>query len=182
VEAPGVEPGTYVLVEFGVEIKAEKANGKEWDRSSGPDPSLTLQLNGETISECEHRDLTVVQCEVDKVIAIDAKSVFSIAAIDSDLAVDDHIGRARLEGLSTFGTTEKPIAMEVEGQLAKAYLRIKAPPAPPVEPTWLGLYTSRLIGLAIGIALGLLLLFGFKDFWFRERKPRDKAKKEEEAV
>tara|TARA_R110002096_G_scaffold436061_2_gene666667 strand:+ start:18137 stop:18733 length:597 start_codon:yes stop_codon:yes gene_type:complete len=179
----GLEPGTYILQEFGVVIEAKKANGKDWDRSaSKPDPSITLRLNEKTVGECKHRDLLEVRCEVGDAIRIDGKSVFALVAVDSDLVADDNIGEGRLAQIHQTGVTDKAIAMEVDGQLASAYLILQRPPPPPVVPTWLGTHQSRLIGLSIGILVGLMLLFGFKSFWFRPRNVRARNDEEGEAA
>ena len=37
-------------------------------------------------------------------------------------------------------------------------------------PTWFDIYKWRIVGLVAGVAAALLLLFGFKGFWFARRR------------
>jgi hypothetical protein len=172
----GLAPGKYQLVELGVLIKDKNASGKAWDRpSSPPDPSLKLRLGDKTVAECKAQDTFEFRCEVEAEIQIDADSVLTLEVVDSDIASDDSVGKARLAGLTSHGQVNSKLVMEVEGQLAAAHVRLLT------RPGLFGEYKDRLLGLLVGVAAGLLLLLGLKDFWFRQRTPKDSSPTEDMA-
>lgn len=170
---PGLPTGAYVIEEVGVLIEEKTAKGKAWDRpASPPDPAIEVRVNGKTIAECKEQDSFEVRCEFEERIQIRKITEIRLIVVDADIASDDSIGQARLKGLTNTGQLDTKLAMEVEGQLTAAHIKLRK------APNLVHAYRSRLMGLAIGIGLGLLLLFGFKEYWFRER-PAKAVKNEE---
>lgn len=169
--AEALESGPYRLLEIGIQVDEHKASGKSWDSpATGPDPTIRVYAGSTEIGRCSGSDTYEHRCEFDSTFQYDG-SELHIKVVDRDIASDDSIGKARLAVLSEGAADSDKLPMEVEGQLTAAYIRIGEMP---ILPSWLVQYKQRMIGLLLGIIAALILLFAFKDFWFRKRAPKPK--------
>ena len=168
VPGSGVAKGRHRLVEVGVVVRAHKRDGDPWDEPSPePDPRIEVWLAGKRVAACDTDDAYEATCALDNTIAIDSDTLIELKVLDKDIAANDRIGEARLGGLTSRGTQDARLPMQVRGQLEAAHIRLTH------MPTWLDRYKARIVGLLIGVLAGLLLWFAFEKFWLRGRHGPD---------
>ncbi|MCB9563227.1 MAG: hypothetical protein H6708_22750 [Kofleriaceae bacterium] len=173
-DGPGLEPGTYRLVELRVDVAPTKRGGRAWDIGDGveadPDPKAVLTLDGHQVATCHAADSTTLRCAPGREVVIEPSSRFALEVWDQDVLSDDKVGTAVLEEPQRWGVgLELPMAPT--GQVRAASLRLA-----PVQ-TWWATHQVRLLGLAGGVGAALLVIGAFRGRvlvrdWERPPPPR----------
>lgn len=167
-----------------VHIKPTTAKGVVWDKRGNelPDPRVTVTIGGEQVATCRRLNTLHVRCRIGRVLEVDARTHIVVAVVDMDVLSDENIGTAQRTGIPA----ERTIMLSTSGQLETATLLA----SPPLErggagasarslgtadsaqheqrwswsPWWY--LEARLLGLPCGVFAALLLLYGFRSYFF----------------
>lgn len=159
----GLPAGRYRIVDVRVEALPTDERGRPWDPDSDPDPAPDLRVTvtaGSVHGTCRIPDNRFEgRCTLGLEIEINAATRIDVDVVDRDPIIDDPIGGAKLEDPQRWDT-EMVLPMMPSGRLRAAALVLAR------VPGWWAIYYLRVVGLASGVAVVLVLLALFRRTFF----------------
>lgn len=122
------KPGRY-FAKVDLSVMDQKADGRNWDAGSMPDPLVTLFVNGKRATSCKQQDSMESRCIHDIAIDVDQNTVINLLAVDKDVASDDAIGATEgLQVMASGGTPGAEIQLKATGQIRWAKITLTPVP------------------------------------------------------
>jgi hypothetical protein len=175
---PTLDAGTYKLVEVHIIVENTDASGDDWDEwpRKMADPDIDVLVNGVMVEDClPQADQHDVRCAVHEDISIDSNTEIRVVVTEFDAVTeDDPVGTATLTGLLNRARIGPPIPMDIDGRIASATVTFgesakakkarekRAERDADGDEREMNMWDAsryRFIGLGVGVAAGLLMVW-----------------------